>query len=104
PLDLANLRMETATAANIGYYAQIVADAAGKRRLEMFAAKAGQLARSDDKFSDLMQVIRQEWETVNTHSVGGIEARTLRELLDGPDDYDWIIPNLLERQDRVVIT
>lgn len=34
-----------------------------------------------------------------------IETQTLGELMSKPDDpYDWVIPDLLERMDRLVIT
>jgi len=35
---------------------------------------------------------------------GGLAAKPLSEILDGDDAYDWIIPGLIERQDRAVFT
>ena len=102
--ELFECRESTPTSKNIAYYARIVADSAGKRRLEKFADNAGQLSKSGLPFADLMRDLRREWEQVNTHTIGGISAPTLRSILDGPDDYDWLIPNLLERHDRVIVT
>jgi len=31
-------------------------------------------------------------------------AKKLADILDGSDEYDWIIPNLLERKDRLILT
>jgi replicative DNA helicase len=35
---------------------------------------------------------------------GGMSAKTLGEILEGSDDYDWIIPGLIERTDRLILT
>jgi replicative DNA helicase len=47
---------------------------------------------------------RDEWATVAGQAAGKLEAKTLADVLDGEDEYDWLIPNLLERQDRLVLT
>ena len=102
--ELFECRESTPTSKNIAHYARIVADAAGKRRLEVFAARVSQAARSHDPFSEIMREVRPAWEDVSRAAATGISAPTLRSVLDGPDDYDWLIPNLLERQDRVIVT
>ena len=33
-----------------------------------------------------------------------LRAKPLNEILEGQDDYDWVIPGLLERKDRFVLT
>lgn len=35
---------------------------------------------------------------------GKLEAKLLSEILAGSDSYDWVIPDLLERQDRLILT
>ena len=102
--DLHDCISTATTWTNAGYYAKQVADAAGKRRLYQFATQAAQLSQGDAPFNELMADARRAWEQVQTFSVGGIEARPLADILDGPDDYDWIVPNLLERRDRVIFT
>lgn len=33
-----------------------------------------------------------------------LEAKFLSDVLDGVDNYDWVIPNLIERRDRLILT
>lgn len=102
--DLITLRQATPTAANIGYYARIVGEAATKRRLANAGLRMAQLGESDESLQTVMEVARGEWEKVRGEQAHHIVAKPLGQLLDGPDDYDWIIPHLLERQDRVIVT
>jgi replicative DNA helicase len=37
-------------------------------------------------------------------STGDLKSKKLKEILMGETNYDWLIPGLLERQDRLVIT
>jgi hypothetical protein len=37
-------------------------------------------------------------------STGQIKTKVLGEILQGEDSYDWVIPGLLERQDRLIVT
>ena len=37
-------------------------------------------------------------------SSGLLVPKTLGEILEGQDSYDWVIPGLLERQDRLILT
>jgi hypothetical protein len=41
---------------------------------------------------------------VDGASSGRLTTKTLRQVLDGQDQYDWVIPGLLERRDRVILT
>lgn len=102
--DLFDLMQGTPTAANITYYARIVGDAAIKRRVTEAGQRMQQLGASDAPLDEVMEAARGWWEKVRGEQSHGLTAKPLWELLDGPDDYDWIIPNLLEKQDRVVIT
>lgn len=104
PVLLFDCRQNTPSASNISHYGQIVAEAAGKRRLQDFAERARTLANSSDALPGIMTDVRALWEQLGTKSGGRIDAPLLRDILDGPDDYDWIIPNLLEKRDRLVIT
>lgn len=103
-LELFDCRHSTPAASTMGHYARIVADHAGKRRLEIFATRAQQAARSAATYDTLMPGVRAEWDTLATTAATAIDAPLLRDLLDGPDDYDWLIPNLLEKRDRLVLT
>lgn len=94
------------TASNAGYYAQIVAEASMRRslheigsRLQAGAADPGvAMARAQEDLRDLRDGAR---------SSSGVHAKLLREVLDvAPevDVYDWSVPGLLERRDRLVLT
>lgn len=37
-------------------------------------------------------------------SSGLLEAKQLSTILEGDDSYDWVIPDLLEKQDRLILT
>jgi replicative DNA helicase len=63
-----------------------------------------QLADSDAAISETMAAARGEWEAVQSSVGTHMTAKTLGDVLAGSDEYDWLIPNLLERMDRVVIT
>ena len=41
---------------------------------------------------------------VDGSSSGLLQTKTLEEILAGSDAYDWVIPDLLERRDRLVLT
>lgn len=105
-LELFDCRHATPAASTMSHYARIVADHAGKRRLEIFAIRAQQAARAGGSYSDIMEAVRREWSDLQQAAARTTDAYvpTLGELLDGPTDYEWVVPNLLEKQDRLVIT
>jgi hypothetical protein len=102
--DLFELIQATPTSSNAGHYARQVADAAKRRRLKIAGSRLQQLAESGEELGVVMGHARDEWASVAGQAAGKIEAKTLAAVLDGEDDYDWLIPNLLERQDRLVLT
>jgi len=102
--DLHTLMQETPTSENADYYARIVADDAGKRRLAKMGRTATQAGESDYSLEQAMAIARGEWEAIHRQSATSLESKPLGEILQGSDDYDWLIPDLLERQDRVIIT
>jgi hypothetical protein len=102
--DLHTLMQETPTAENADYYARIVADRAGKRRIAKMGRIATQAGESDYSLEEAMGIVRGEWEAIHRQSATQLESKPLGEILQGSDEYDWLIPDLLERQDRVIIT
>jgi replicative DNA helicase len=40
----------------------------------------------------------------NSSTTGELVTKRLGEILEGDDAYDWLIPGLLERQDRLIVT
>src|SRR5690606_19222789 len=75
-----------------------------RRRLRMAGTRMVQLADSDTPLTDVLSGSRSEWDGVQSSTGAKIAAKPLAEVLAGSDEYDWLIPNLLERQDRVIIT
>lgn len=104
PASLFELVEGTPTAANASFYAQIVAEAASKRRLWAAGTRMAQAASSDVSAADAMNIARDAWSGVSSPVSNGLDAPTLGTLLEGEDNYDWIIPNLMERRDRLVLT
>lgn len=43
-------------------------------------------------------------EIIDDSGSGSLATKTLEEILRGVDTYDWIIPGLLERMDRLIVT
>jgi replicative DNA helicase len=54
-----------------------------------------------DIASDSMRALSSVLEGATS---GRLQPKRLREILDEPDSFDWIIPGLLERQDRLILT
>lgn len=104
PLQMFELREATPTASNADYYARIVAEHAIRRRLTKAGARFLQLADAGDTLPSIMQHARDEWESVRGAVASTMAAKPLSEILDGTDEYDWLIPDLIERMDRVIIT
>lgn len=94
----------TPSAANADFYARQVADAAARRRLHLAGVRMQQIAASPVDLSDAMTHARIEWEAVSNQGTRMLDARTLADVLEGSDEYDWVIPDLLERKDRLILT
>jgi hypothetical protein len=104
PMTLFQLRESTPTAANVAFYAEITHEGSTRRKLRKAGTRMVQLADSDEALTSVMTHSRGEWEAVQAGLGSRIVAKPLRDVLAGSDEYDWLIPNLLERQDRVIIT
>lgn len=84
--------------------ARTIHDAAIKRKVSNLGARAQQLASSGMSMSEVMTLVRGEFDAVSRSASPEIDAVSLAQLLQGDDDYDWLIPGLLERGDRLMIT
>ncbi len=102
---LTDLTGSVATTANVGYYARQVADAGQSRRLRSAGARLTQLAgdESVDAASKLT-IARREIEAIASDYETSVDIPTLAEVLAVEDEYDWVVPNLFERMDRLVVT
>lgn len=96
-----------ASSAGAMTYARIVADLAARRRLMAFAARLGEDAKDPDidVETTLAQVERASDE-VRLPVADVSPARTAGDLAAAATDheYRWIVPDFLERQDRVGVT
>lgn len=86
------------------FHARLVHDAARRRSVEQFAVRLRQAATTEIPLADLMSMARNEFESLKRQSSGDMEQISLGDLLNGTDDYDWLIPGLLEREDRLMLT
>jgi replicative DNA helicase len=99
--------MRSAVGANVvsaPYHARIVHEAARRRALVQFLVQTQQAANSNLPLADLMSMARNEFESLKRQAAVDMPSISLGELLDGTDDYDWLIPGLLEREDRLMLT
>jgi replicative DNA helicase len=90
------------------YQAPVLAKQVAKaaaRRFGREALTAG-LIQLGDTGVDPDQVLAETVRKVqarDTHTAG-LEAVSLREILAMEESYDWVIPNLMERKDRLILT
>lgn len=85
-------------------HARIVHEAARKRALATYATRLQQAANSPMALTDLMSMARNEFDSLKRLASVDMPTMTLGDLLEGTDDYDWLIPGLLEREDRLMLT
>lgn len=90
--------------ASAPYHARMVHEAARRRALDQFAVRLRQAAGSSMPLSDLMSLARNEFDSLKRQASVDMPSISLGELLDGTDDYDWLIPGLMEREDRLMLT
>lgn len=90
---------------NAFQYAQVVRADAVKRRLRDVVSATSERMQAGEPALDIASTALSALAgLVDGASSGGLQTKTLREVLAGEDSYDWIIPGLLERQDRLVVT
>ncbi|MFD2757082.1 AAA family ATPase [Gulosibacter faecalis] len=102
PADLHTWVGEVFTAANVSYYAELVARAA----LERGVVKVATQLR--DSAGDPVSAVREGMsalEGLQKRAAGAdFQLRTVRDLLDFDTSHDWLISGLLERKDRLMLT
>lgn len=109
---LIKLTEEVPTAANGPYFAKKVRGLAVRRRLIEATVSIAQSARlMDDEdpgeaVAGIAQRAMDELQAVRDYESGdNLETLTIEEFLAIEDaDYDWIVPGLLERGDRLMLT
>jgi replicative DNA helicase len=107
PLYIAGLLEDVPAVASATWYARIVADRAAERRtveLGTWLMQAGHGGTDADTVHDR---IGKHLADRATSRISAVHVRTIDEFLagdDAEDDYDWVIPGLLERHDRLMLT
>jgi energy-coupling factor transporter ATP-binding protein EcfA2 len=103
------------TVANATWYARTVAELAVDRRVIETGVRIQQLGQQranstiPERRQQLLEQIRADIDELSaaTPSAGGPEAVELDVFLEDADDdreYDWVIPDALERGDRLILT
>ena len=90
------------------YSVQVVSRVSRLRRIEQIGMRASALSSADDADPHVLaQKILESAQSIvdSIEAEGDITTPTLGELLEQEDEpYDWVIPGLLERGDRLVLT
>lgn len=98
---------------NAPAYAARVLHCAARRNLSASATLLRQrLEQSwfngwDEPITDFTKDMRTALENAEAADAGidvGVESETVAELLNGSDEHDWLVPGLLERGDRLILT
>lgn len=92
------------------YYAERVLLLHAAREASVHAYRLAQRLETADEPADVVELVRTAANDLNATMDGLIGSASepplsLAEMLDGPEEpHDWLVPNLWERMDRVVIT
>jgi len=104
-VDLTDLSAWADTTADSAlYYATRVREASVRRLLAEVGAR---LQAGDVDAGVAMARAAEDLRRIRDMSVGGMSVRWLREVLDVPEEddaYDWVIPGLMERSDRLMLS
>lgn len=99
---------EFISAATLDYHLDILADAARLRALSKIGHTL--LSQSDAADADSARLAHAAAEQIQSvidraEAEQDVHVESLRELLASEDEpYDWIVPGLLERMDRLILT
>ncbi|MFJ4286433.1 AAA family ATPase [Paenarthrobacter nicotinovorans] len=105
--DLHEWMMLAGSAESTGFYAREVKELATRRRMSAAAARFAQnLASTEVPTAQTMSEMLEALKAIRDNSTDEtIRALSLGEILDLPEAVeDWVIPGLLERGDRLVVT
>jgi replicative DNA helicase len=86
----------------VGKAAQVVRAGSLRRRGETVMKQA--LDELHDPGQNPAEVIERVQRGLVSESRGELSSVTLADVLETPDDQDWIVPGLLERKDRLILT
>jgi replicative DNA helicase len=106
PAELHKLIEQVPVASNVEFYARQVREASIRRKLHV--AGVGLVQRAQDEALEPGETLARamvELKDIRDDSpTSGARAKTLAEIMDEKDYYDWIIKGLFERGDRMLLT
>jgi hypothetical protein len=102
---LLNMVTAVGSSESITFYAGQVLEAANRRRMRIVAQKLMQEA-TDERVqpAQAAQNAAAAIKALGVRGSGRMATKTLEEILAVEEDHDWLIPDLLERGDRLIIT
>ena len=107
PTYLYTLMSGSSSAASAGYYADMVKDQSIRRQLHTVGAKYQQSAANPEvPTAKTLADMLTDLKAIRDGSIStDLHALTLQEILDLPESADdWIVPRLLQRKERLIIT
>lgn len=106
PADVGELLHGVSNSGSVTYHAQIVRDDSVRRQLTVIVTRAQQSI--NDPSVDISTLIQDVITGARGVQAGtatdSYRAKPLGEIMDIEDSFDWVIPGLLEKRDRVIIT
>lgn len=103
--DLFGWTSEVTSTAHAGAHARQVRDDAVRRAMQDAARGLIDSSTKDDPGTIVANAIERLRALQQDTTSTTLRPKLLREVLaDGNDDYDWVIPDLLERGDRLLLT
>lgn len=103
--DLHNMLFNVGSSESINFYADQVKEASSRRQLTRIATAL--LREAGDETYHPSQAAQSATEAIKNIQAGTshrMTTKTLEEILAIEEDHDWIIPGLLERGDRLILT
>jgi hypothetical protein len=102
---LLSLQAKTPATSNAKRYAEIIVEHATRRRIIEATKEIQVMVNDTDESVDIMmEKARNAFGSIDMPSVIGDPDQNVEEFLEGEDDYNWLVPGLLERGDRLLIT
>lgn len=91
--------------AGVGWYARKVHDLAIRRVLRTEATRIAQSSTGSDPAGEILAGAIDKLRDLQVRGVREkVSAPTLGQVLDQDTSYDWAVPGLLERGDRLILT
>jgi replicative DNA helicase len=103
PADLHTFVSTVPHAMSVRQYARAVREDAMRRNVRAVAAQMLQTVDADPALT-LSNGINQLRDVQGAHELKKFHVTTLGDILATEDSYDWVIPGLLEKKDRLLVT